>query len=371
MKTVLMQGQRSWPLKSSQVEAWVTVAGGHLGPATFRCGGRKIRPLSVAPWAEEPLPAGTPPLLRALRGDFFCLPFGGNATAYRGESHPVHGETAHANWKLVSLERDALHARLTTRVRRGQVDKYVRLGRGEETCLYQRHVVSGMSGPMDLGHHLMLRFGSEALISTSRFVHGQVLPEAFESPERKGYQSLRPGARFTSLGRVPALAGGMADLSRYPARRGFEDLVMVVSDPKLRFAWTAASFPHEGHLCLTLKDPRVLRETVFWISNGGRHYPPWNGRHVDVMGLEEVTSYFHLGLADSVKPNPVSRRGHPTSVRLSPTRPLTVNMIFAVAATPRGFDRVAGVTPRRGGVTVRSASGKSVEVPLDLAFLGV
>ena len=72
--------------------AFVTRIGGHLGPVTFDRRGRKIMPLSVAPWAAERLDLATPPIIRALRGDFFCMPFGGNATPFRGrgsiERHP-------------------------------------------------------------------------------------------------------------------------------------------------------------------------------------------------------------------------------------------------------------------------------------------
>ena len=177
-----------------------------------------------------------PAILRALRGDFFCLPFGGNATPYRGEKHPMHGETANAKWRLEAEEhgggRHSLHLSLKTRVRPGRVDKEICLADGEDT-VYSRHTISGMSGPMCLGHHAMLKFpeaeGSGA-ISTSRFVYGQVLPAVFEQPELGGYSSLKMGAEFQSLQAVPTATGGVADLSRYPARRGFEDLVMVVSD---------------------------------------------------------------------------------------------------------------------------------------------
>ncbi|MSU46464.1 MAG: hypothetical protein EXS42_04925 [Lacunisphaera sp.] len=49
-----------------------------------------------------------------------------------------------------------------------------------------------------------------------------------------------------------------------------------------------------------LKDPRVLASTVLWYSSGGRHR--------GVLGLEDVASYFHIGLAGSAAPNPASRR---------------------------------------------------------------
>src|ERR1019366_3890304 len=73
----IIHGQPSWRLASSSVEAFVTEAGGHLGPITFDRKGRKLQPYSVAPWAEEETDPSLPSIIKALRGDFFCLPFGG------------------------------------------------------------------------------------------------------------------------------------------------------------------------------------------------------------------------------------------------------------------------------------------------------
>ena len=63
------------------------------------------------------------------------------------------------------------------------------------------------------------------------------------------------------------------------------------------------------------------------------------------MGLEEVTSNFHFGLAESAKPNPVSSSGHPTVINLKRSHPLTVNYIMAAIPAPAGFDVVAAIEP--------------------------
>jgi hypothetical protein len=373
----MVRGQLSWRVASSQVEAFVTEMGGHLGPVTFDCKGRKLQPYSVAPWAEERTDPALPPILKALRGDFFCLPFGGNATPFGKERHPVHGETANARWEFRSEEsmagRTCLHLSLAPKVRPGRVDKRIWLLDGQNT-VYSQDVVSGMTGPMNLGHHAMLKFPDapgSGLLSTSRFVYAQVFPGAFELPEQRGYSWLKPGAEFKSLAKVPTITGETADLTRYPARRGFEDLVMLVSDADVPFAWTAVSFPKERYVWFALKDPRVLRETVFWLSNGGRHYPPWNSRHVNVMGLEEVTSYFHCGLAESARKNPISRKGFPTCLKLDSRKPLAVNYIMGVARIPAGFDHVAAIQAARGNrsIVLKSASGRQAKAAVHLDFL--
>ena len=102
LETVL--GQPSWSFGSGLVRATLTRRGGHLAPVTFILpSGKAVQPFAVAPWAERKLPHGMPDLLRALRGDFFCCPFGGNGYPWRWEHHPPHGETANGNWSLVSL----------------------------------------------------------------------------------------------------------------------------------------------------------------------------------------------------------------------------------------------------------------------------
>jgi hypothetical protein len=368
-------GQPSWRIANKDVEAYLTETGGHLGPVTFKVNGKKISPYSVAPWAKEKVDRSTPAIIKVLRGDFFCMPFGGNTTPYRGERHPVHGEVANSKWKLESVDQGpsmtCFHASLKTKVRKGQVDKRICLMKGHN-AIYSRHTISGVSGPMPLGHHAMLKFPDEpgsGIISTSPFVYGQTFYEPTELPENGGYSILKPAMPFTSLKDVPLITGESTDLSRYPARRGFEDIAMVLADRNLPFAWTAVTFPKQKFVWFAIKDPRVLASTVFWITNGGRHFAPWNSRHINVMGLEEVTANFHPGLAESVADNPITRMGHPTTLTLDPKKPTTVNYIMAVAAIPARFDEVKSIESSSGGVTLISANGKSVDAPLNVEFL--
>jgi len=373
LKTIL--GQPSWPLASHQVQAYVTQTGGQLGPVTFRIGGRSISPLSVAPWATEPRTPGLPPILQVLRGDFFCLPFGGNTTPYRGEQHPVHGETANARWRHVATtheqERHSLHLRLQTKIRPGQVDKRITLVDGQ-AGIYQRHTITGMTGPMNLGHHAMVKYPDQegcGVLSTSRFLYGQVFPAVFESPANKGYSALLPGARFATLREVPLATGHMTDLSRYPARRGFEDLAILVADTTLPLAWSAVTFPGERYVWFSLKNPRVLPQTVLWFSNGGRYYHPWNGRHTNVLGVEEGCSYFHLGLAEAARRNPLSAGGSPTVTKLHPGKPLDISYFMGVVAIPPRFDRVADISLAQNHVVLRAASGKKAQMAIDPELL--
>jgi len=368
-------GQPSYAISTDRVSAAVTRTGGHLAPVTFKLGRRSIQPFAIAPWWNEKPAPSMPPLLRVLRGDFFCLPFGGNGTVHAGESHPPHGETANSRWRFGDCtstgDEITLQLTLDTAIRPGHVRKRITLVRGH-TAIYQEHLISGMSGPMSMGHHATLKFPDEpgaGRISTSACMHRQVLVEPMERPEQRGYSLLKPGAVFSDLTSVPTLTGEPADLSRYPARRGFEDLVLLAADPKLAVAWSAVAFPAQGYVWFSLRDPQVLASTVLWISNGGRHFPPWNGRHVNVMGIEDVTACFHLGLAESAAPNVLSKLGVKTHLSLKARQPLAVKYIMGLAAIPKTFDRVRDILIDPQGVTLVSDSDIAVSTPIHTGFL--
>jgi hypothetical protein len=97
-----VHGASSWRIANDVVDAWLTRDGGHLGPVHFKTARGVVQPFSVAPWFPRKIGSEMPGVLRHLRGDFFCLPFGGNAAPWRGENHPTHGETAQARWRLVN-----------------------------------------------------------------------------------------------------------------------------------------------------------------------------------------------------------------------------------------------------------------------------
>jgi len=374
-KRVKIAGAPSWRFASDLVEAHVAELGGHLAPVTFRTSAGDIQPFSIAPWADEPLPANTPDLLKTLRGDFFCAPFGGNGTPWRGEQHPPHGETASSKWQSPQITSPApgVHRFEATRpqtIRPGTAHKQLELRDGE-TNIYLRHTLSGMSGSMCLGHHAMIKCpdGEPGHIGLSPYRAGQVFPDQFEDPTIGGYSALKQGAKFENLREVPLISGEPADVTRYPARDGFEDLVMVTARARQQPAWSTISFPAQGYLWFSLRDVNVLKSTVLWMSNGGRHYAPWNGRHRRVIGIEDVTANFHHGLAESAKPNDRAKAGLPTHLRLTPRKSTVVNYIMGIVPIPKDFDGVKSVRFKKNEVTFVASSGASVEHSVDSRFL--
>lgn len=146
---------------------------------------------------------------------------------------------------------------------------------------------------------------------------------------------------------------------------------MLPSDTDAPLAWSAVVFPGEGYAWFALKDPGVLRQTILWVSNGGRFYPPWNGRHTGVLGIEEVTSYFHYGLAQSAKENPLSREGIQTAVNLSSETPLRIRYVMACISVPVGFRRISRINPVDGQdrVSLVDESGSEIDAAVDWRFV--
>ena len=87
-----VHSQPAWVVGNDEVELSLTQAGVQMAPVTFyRRERRPIQPYYLSPWQGEQR-AVSAPVLAPLRGDFFCLPFGGNAEPIAGECHPLHGE---------------------------------------------------------------------------------------------------------------------------------------------------------------------------------------------------------------------------------------------------------------------------------------
>lgn len=362
MSKEVLHGAPSFCLSHDLLSLAVTVMGGHM-TAEFHLGDRKLVPYARAPWLPDEIGGEMPVLLSHLRGDFFCLPFGPQSDG------PPHGEAANGEWKLEESPADELWLSMTT----GDTGCFVTKSIGTRSghaALYIQNTVKGLVGNWSYGSHPILDFSGveegQGRVSTSAFRWASTYHGLFADPVNKEYQSLRPGASFDSLEKVPMMDGGTADLTRYPARKGFEDLVMLVNDERgAPFSWTACVL--DGYVWFSLKKACDFPATLFWISNGGRHSEPWNGRHSSRLGLEEVCSYF----CDDVE---VSRRDLLASEGIATTRlfdgsPVSLKLIHAVALVSDRFDVVKEIFPGEGFVELVSQSGERVEVPLEWEFL--
>jgi hypothetical protein len=378
-ETCILHGQSCWLLRNDTVELAVTELGGHMADVRFgRADDRPVVPYYVSPWQEEGLTAFGAPVLAPLRGDFFCLPFGGNGTPFRGERHPPHGETAGSRWTLDgAVERGplrSLNLSLRTQVRPGVVRRELQVVEGHP-AVYSRTLIEGFAGPAPFAHHAILaapRTEGALRIAVRPFRLGLVCPHVFSNPLQREYQALEPGAEFADLARVPAWRKGEpeADCSAFPARRGFADLLGTFADPAdaREPDWVTALNVEENWLWFAFKDAATMPGRAYWLENHGRHGEPWNGRNACI-GLEDGCMYFDAGLAESVADNAVSRRGIPTCRELDGSVPFGVYYVQGAVRVPAGFERVTAVHFEADAVEFESVGGARVRAAVRTGFV--
>ena len=376
----IVHGKPSFVFDNGETRVAVTETGGQMIAwfAGGEAGKPAIAPYHVTPWQQEGKKI-EPPLLDVLRGDFFCLPFGGNAEPYQGEQHPPHGETANGVWTLLpsadSGDSKTLRLEIATKVRPGKVTKELKLVAGHPV-IYSRHTIEGFAGPTPLGHHATLSLPEKegALrVSTSPFRIGLTNPTRFSDPAKEEYQSLAIDAKFGDLAKVPQIFkdAADADCTSFPLRRGYADLLCVVNEASREGqpAWVAAVNNESGYLWFALKDPSVLPSLLFWIENRGRHGAPWSGRN-NCLGLEDLCTSFADGIAPSTSENPLRKRGVKTAIDIpAGGKPLEIRYIQGAVPVSAGFEKVERVEFSAGRVVFHGAGGRRAEAACDYDFL--
>lgn len=370
-------GQPAWTLASDSVSLTVTEKGAQTAPVIFFRNNGPVAPYYISPWQGEALPMPCP-VMAPLRGDFLCLPFGGNGEPFCGEQHPPHGETAGSAWELASVKKKAGRSTLTLelepRVREGKITRALTLVDGEN-AVYSCDTVEGFKGQAPFAHHAILALPEKEgalLVSTSPFAFGLTCPWLFSDPKNKEYQSLAIGREFWRLDQVPGRFADqpVADCSAFPARFGYADLLQLNELPQpgnSSPSWVAAVNTEEHYLWFALKDPKLMPGRVFWMENHGRHASPWNGRNA-CLGIEDGCMFFDNGIAGSCRPNVLNSRGIPTS-REFDGKPFAIRYIQGCAKVPPGFGRVANVLFAPGRVSFIDDKGQQVVVKVRHEFL--
>jgi hypothetical protein len=271
-------------------------------------------------------------------------------------------------WNLTFKNESKLQLKLNTQVMGAQVIKKIFI-KSDQPVIYQEHKLIGGNGKIPVGHHLMLKVPEKVYLSFSNYLFGETPSSPVESDLNLGRSVLTYPQKFKHLSNVMLNNGKEIDLTRYPAYQNHEDLLMLKSDESLPFAWSAASAPKNGWLWFSIKDPQKLKYTVLWLSNGGRKYPPFSSRHRRVIGIEETTSYFHLGHKASIEKNHLNENGYTTSINLEPSVTHSFRYIFGLTAIPKDFKYVSTIERESHGILIMDNSGIQINVPLDLNFI--
>ena len=296
--------------------------GAMLAPLTLLLpNGRQVTPMHVAPWAEEKGADELPGILRRLRGEWPCVPFGysvlshGSPAEWAALMDPappdeeVHGHSSNNCWRWEASNDGSLRLSIDY----PQTSPVQRLERtvtpdplGPAVDLELRIETRDVCR-LPIGLHPTFRLPSQpgrVRIEPARFDYGRTYPGTVE-PDAPLFAI---DQLFAKLEAVPGRDGGTIDASRLPFAAATEELLQLigidgsvalanqVEGYRVRLSWQKEHFP----------------SLLLWISNRGRKMAPWNGRHL-ALGMEPICSPFGLGPATALADNPVARSGTPTA----------------------------------------------------------
>jgi hypothetical protein len=330
--------------------------------------GCQISMMHRAPWVGSgtTLPEGAPPHQAHLEGDFFCAPFS-DASA---DNAPLHGWPANGFWQ-VSPNSDAktLHCTLDHTVMGAKVAKELSLT-DNHPFLYQCHSFIGGQGAISTANHAMISLpnGGHLRFSPKRWFE---TPEAApETDPARGRSALRYPARSVDPRQFPGANGTTTDLTQYPFGPAHEDFVIGLESTNSPLGWTAVTRPQERDLYLSLRHPQRLPMTMLWHSNGGRDYPPWNGKHTACLGVEEGVALPLLDITARENPDIFATSGQASALVLAPYTTADVRHITGCIAWPTG-EAVKDVILSGDRLTVIGDKGAKRVLPIRGDFLGL
>jgi hypothetical protein len=302
--------------------------------------GRIIAPLFRPAWADAPDAPADPPLLRDLRGEWLCVPFGYPrardelAPQWRAETEVPdegavwpHGYSANHPWRLTERSSN----RLSTAIDYPPGAPVERLERqlalGDDGASFSVESVIHIRRACALPVALHCTFAVPATVGAlrlcpGRFARGYTHPTVVEA----GRSVTAVGARFDDLASVPAAGGGRIALNRLPLAVPAEEVLLLAgADGSFALHDEAAG------VVTTLRwDAERLPHCQIWISNGGRLAAPWSGRN-HCVGVEPCCAAMDLGTTVSTRANPLTADGFATAVALSPGEPWRCSYTLAVA----------------------------------------
>ena len=178
----LSYGEPTYHLATPELEFDLTRRGGHLAPVIFHLPGRDVSPYALAPWQPEEYP-DQPALLSVLRGDFLCLPFGGQ------ENGPPHGDPANEIWKPFRQSSRSLSLKQTASDSGASIQKTISVRPGQH-ALFVEHRISNLEGRYSYGTHPILDLShlkeGQGRITTSPFRWASVFSDSFRQSRRRG-----------------------------------------------------------------------------------------------------------------------------------------------------------------------------------------
>lgn len=317
--------------------------GAMLAPARFDLpGGRSIEPMHMPPWAADTLPEALPPILRGLRGEWPCVPFGADepeslaprwqaSMGHRSplpENPPPHGESSNDEWDWLDSGDDHLCLKLTYPPAHpiAWVEREIVPDPDAPAINLSLRVMPRTDCRLPMGLHPTFALPAtvgKAHLTAPKADHIRSYPGSLEP----GAEIFAPDAVFHDLKQAPAHAGGTLDASRLPFKAPGEDLLQLVG---VEEGCVALENHQLGYRVTLTWNAEHFPSLLIWYSNRGRQHPPWNGRHT-ALGLEPICSAFDLGAAVANHDNPIAASGVLTSLALRAGAPFQTRYTITVS----------------------------------------
>lgn len=331
----------AWRIAWDRGTASVQSLGGMLGPADFvLADGRRVQPFAVGGWADDGSgeQAALPGLLRRLRGEWPCVPFGiagqqGLPDGWRPAAVAAvdawpHGYGSNHDWSLVSAGADSIVLRIEYPpdhpVR--ALQREIRGVPGRAELHIGLAIEARSAAELTLALHPILRLPAaprQAEVAIAGAGSGRTLPFATDATSLA-----RPDQPFASLEAVPAAAGGFLDFSRLPFESANEELLQIAASG----GTVALRNLAERYVATLEYDAGLFPTVMLWIANCGRTAYPWNGAF-RALGIEPARGAFDLGPAVSANPdNPWRQAGVPTTLHMAAGETISTTYRIGVAA---------------------------------------
>jgi hypothetical protein len=298
----------------------VETLGGMLGPTSFLLpDGRSVAPFQIAPWASEKDWPELPGILRRLRGEWPCVPFGSDADRPAQDGWPAsqasktvdqfpHGYSANNAWQFQEATTSSVSLFISYPSTHPIVSLERRVSPDPNALAIDFELVVNVRRDCELpiGLHPCFRL---PVAPGAMVVDVHPAKGAATFPIAADESSIfERGLFLDRWNEVPLRDGSILDVSRVPLPRPTEEILQLLDVPGKASLWNT----DEGYRVQLSWNPEHYPSALLWFSNRGRQMAPWNGRHL-ALGVEPICAAFDLGPQISASDNPISRRGVSTA----------------------------------------------------------
>jgi hypothetical protein len=331
----------SWRLAWDHGRADVQSLGAMLGPLSFAIGDeRELEIMHVAPWAGMTRAGSLPGLMRRLRGEWPCLPFGcteappGLPPGWRTRAPDdawTHGYAANHHWRCVSATARRIHLAIDypPGAPIEHIEREIAADPHAPAVDIVLRVWVRRPARVPAGLHPTFRLPpAPGRVRVVLGPHDGIL--SYPAQPAGAVSRLLPDTRSASLA---CLAGvdGPVDLAHLPFAAPAEELLQVRAPAAAAGAPAFALHYLDYDACVGLWwDTAQLPDLLLWVSNGGRIHFPWLSSHL-ALGAEPVNSLFDLGrVATAPAGHPLADR---LGIALAPDAPWETR--YRIAAWPQ------------------------------------